>query len=504
MTDMRSVRPVLPQAVSVVNVGLPLFADAVSAQGAQVVSVDWRVPAGGQPEAVAALGRLFGRYAGRIDAANAEVVRRMDTAVPLLTGVRTVAEAVSDLPERTLLHCGPAIGYADAPDPLRRSMRAAAVAEGWAESPEEADGRLSRGEIGLSPANAHRVVVPMATALGAGAPLYVLVNEAGGTTAYAPVSQGPGEVAWFGCDSQAAVARLVFLREVGAPVISQILARTGPLDVLALAAQALAMGDDVHVRTQAATNLLIREWLPYVAELGGPDSAAFARFLAGNHLFFLTLAMGAARSLTEWAAQVPGASIVTAMSRNGTTFGIRLAGSDRWFVAEAPEVGHALYYPGQGPQTSARDIGDSAVLELCGLGAAAAAGSPAVAQLLGGQMRAAAELTERLAAVCAGRSSRFKIPVLDNAGTPLGVDVRKVVELGSTPAVTTGILHRSDGTGQVGAGVAEAPLGCFADALADLDRRLTGSARHGVADRGDHDDATVTSTGGDAARVLDT
>ncbi len=257
----------------------------------------------------------------------------------------------------------------------------------------------------------------------------------------------------------------------------RILARTGPLDVLALAAQALAMGDDVHVRTQAATNLLIREWLPHLVELGGPDSAAFARFLAGNHLFFLTLGMAAARSLTEWAAQVPDASIVTAMSRNGTTFGVRLAGADRWFAAEAPEVGHALYYPGQGPQTSARDIGDSAVLELCGLGAAAAAGSPAVAQLLGGQMGAAAELTGRLAAVCAGRSSRFKIPVLDNTGTPLGVDVRKVVELGITPAVTTGILHRSDGTGQVGAGVAEAPLSCFADALADLDRRLAGLDR---------------------------
>ena len=58
-------------------------------------------------------------------------------------------------------------------------MRAAAVAEGWADDPEQADGRLSRGEIGLSPANAHRVVVPMATALGARAPLYVLTNEAG-------------------------------------------------------------------------------------------------------------------------------------------------------------------------------------------------------------------------------------------------------------------------------------------------------------------------------------
>jgi Protein of unknown function (DUF1116) len=465
----------LPVDVGVVNVGLPLFADAVRDQGVPVVSVGWRVPAGGDPAAVAALGRLYGIHAERVDAANAEALRRLDQGVPLLTGLTTVAAVAPDLPERTLLHCGPPIAYADAPDPLRRSMRAAAVAEGWAAGLENADGLLARGDIGLSPANTHRVVVPMATALGAGAPLYVIQNHAGGTEAYAPISQGPGEVAWFGCASGASIARLVFLRDVAAPVIREILDRAGPLDVLALAAQAVTMGDDVHVRTQAATNLLIREWLPHLTGVGGPDGVAFARFMAGNHLFFLTLAMAAARSLTEWAAQVQDSSIVTTMSRNGTTFGIRLAGSDRWFLDEAPEVGHALYYPGQGPHTSARDIGDSAVLELSGLGAAAAAGSPAVAQLLGGQMREAAGLTGRLAAVCAGRSSRFKIPALDNIGTPLGVDVRKVVELGTTPAVTTGILHRSAGTGQVGAGVAEAPLGCFARALADLDRRLAAS-----------------------------
>jgi Protein of unknown function (DUF1116) len=473
MTEPHSAPLSLPASVGVVNVGLPLFADAIREQGAPVITVDWRVPAGGHPAAVAALGRLYGIHAERIDAANAEVLRRLDQGTPLLTGITTVVDAVPGLPDATLLHCGPAISYADAPDPLRRSMRAAAVAEGWAATAGQADAQLARGEIELSPANAHRVVVPMATALGPSAPLYELVNDAGATTAYAPISQGPGEVAWFGCASEAAIARLVFLREVAAPVIRAIVARTGPLDVLALAAQAVTMGDDVHVRTQAATNLLIREWLPHLAELGGPETAAFARFLAGNHLFFLTLAMGAARSLTEWAAQVPESSIVTTMARNGTTFGIRLAGSGRWFLDEAPEVGHALYYSGQGPQTSARDIGDSAVLELSGLGAAAAAGSPAVAQILGGQMREAADLTQRLAAVCAGRSSRFKIPVLDNIGTPLGVDVRKVVELGSPPAVTTGILHRTAGTGQVGAGVAEAPLGCFADAMTDLDRRLS-------------------------------
>ena len=192
-------------------------------------------------------------------------------------------------------------------------MQAAAVAEGWAAGPAEADELLGRAEIGLSPANAHRVVVPMATALGPTAPLYVAENEA--ATAFAPISQGPGEVAWFGCATDASIARLVFLRDVAAPVIGAVLDRSGPLDVLAIAAQAVAMGDDVHVRTQAATNLLIREWLPHLTAIGGQQATAFARFLSANHLFFLTMAMAAARSLTEWAAQVQGSSIVTGMAR---------------------------------------------------------------------------------------------------------------------------------------------------------------------------------------------
>ena len=379
---------------------------------------------------------------------------------------------------RTLLHCGPAIGYADAPDPLRRSMRAAAVAEGWADSLEQADARLAREEIGLAPANEHAVVVPMATALGPGAPLYVVENQAGGTTGYAPISQGPGEVAWFGVASEASVARLVFLRDVAAPVIGRILDRSGPLDVLSLAAQAVAMGDDVHVRTQAATNLLIRTWLPHLTELGGPDGVAFARFLSANHLFFLTLAMAAARSLTEWAAQVEDASIVTTMARNGTTFGIRLPGSDRWFTADAPEVGHALYYPGQGPQTSARDIGDSAVLELSGLGAAAAAGSPAVAQLLGGDLREAAGLTG-----AARRGVRRAVqPVQDpgcwtTRGPRWGWTSARWWSWASRPRSPPASCTSRRAPARSAPGVAEAPLSCFADALSDLDHRLSALAQ---------------------------
>jgi hypothetical protein len=79
--------------------------------------------------------------------------------------------------------------------------------------------------------------------------------------------------------------------------------------------------------------------------------------------------------------------------------------------------------------------------------------------------------TEDMDRVCVGRSSRFKLPILDFRGTPVGVDVRKVVELGITPKVTTGILHAQEG-GQIGAGVAQGPMACFRDPLLDLDRRL--------------------------------
>jgi hypothetical protein len=195
-------------------------------------------------------------------------------------------------------------------------------------------------------------------------------------------------------------------------------------------------------------------------------------FLAGNYLFFLNLAMAAARATTGWAQDVADSSIVTTMARNGTDFGVKLAGGHDWFLAPAPPVGQAMYYAGFGPETSAADVGDSAVLELIGLGGPAAGGSPSIAAFVGGTMADAVATTEAADRIAAGRSSRFKLALLDFRGTPIGVDARRVVESGQTPKVTTGILHARAGTGQVGAGVATAPLSCFVAALLDLDRRL--------------------------------
>jgi hypothetical protein len=388
--------------------------------------------------------------------------------VPTLVDVATAADVVPAIGSRTLLHCGPAIEWDAVVDPLRRSMRAAAVAEGWATDVEHADRLLAGGDIELSPATDHATVVPMATAMGPSTPVFVVENRVGGTRAYAPINQGPGETAWFGRETAAAIGRLEFLRDVAAPLLREVVAASGPVDVLALAAQGVQIGDDIHMRTQGTTSLLIRNLLPYLADLPRPGGVELARFLSGNHLFFLNLAMAAARSLTLSAEQVPGSSIVTTMCRNGTTFGIRLAGNDTLFVSDAPPVEDAMYYPDYGPDSSAPDIGDSAVLELIGLGGAAAAGSPAVAGFLGGRMSDALAVTEEMALICAGSSSRFQLPTWNYRGTPLGVDARHVVDLGLAPKITTGILHASAGVGQIGAGVATAPLACFRAAVLAL------------------------------------
>lgn len=458
----------LPAEVSVINVGLPLFADALREQGVPVQPVDWRIPAGGDLELVAALEELYGPRSDEIERANAEVVRRLDEGVPQLVDVVATGTALADLPDRTLLHCGPAIDWTEVSDPLRRSMRAVVVAEGWAANIDEADRRLGAGTIGLEPAYRHDTVVPMASAIGPSAPLVVVDNPTGNTRAFAPVNQGPGDTAWFGRDTPAAIARLVFLRQVAGPMLRDVVHETGPIDLWALAAQGVQIGDDVHMRTQGTTSLLVRSILPALAALPDDGRVDFARFLAGNHMFFLNLAMAAAKSVALWAEQVSGSSIVTTMCRNGTTYGIRLAGSEDLFLGPAPPVAEALYYGDYGPESAAKDIGDSAILELVGLGGAAAAGSPAVAGFVGGTMADAVAVTEQMASICAGRSSRFRLPTWDNAGTPLGVDVRRVVETTTPPRITTGILHARSGAGQIGAGVATAPFECFQEAVRAL------------------------------------
>jgi hypothetical protein len=453
--------------VGTINVGLSTFADALRAQGAPVVEVDWRPPAGGDPRALELLIDLWGTHGERIAAGNADAIARIEGSAPRAVTVAPAGDVMPGLRDGVLLHSGPPIEYARVCDPQRRALLAAAVFEGWAPDREEAARLLERDEIALEPGNEHDHVGPMTGVCSPSMPVWVVTDERTGTRAYSTLNEGPGRTLWFGVGDNESIERLRFFRDELGPELVRLLERTGPVDVFGLAAQGVTMGDELHMRSQATGNLLIRELAPAIAAVG---SERCARFIAGNHHFFLNLTMAAAKCASLAATGADGSTVVSLMARNGVEAGIQLAGlPGRWFTAPAAPVEDALLRDGHGATDAALDIGDSAVIECVGLGGMALGAAPAVAAFLGGDAAAAASRTELMAQICVARSERFTIT---GRGTPVGIDARLVVELALTPQITTGVLHASSGAGQIGAGVAHQPLEPFRAAVEALAEAL--------------------------------
>ncbi len=456
------------ERVHAVNVGLESFAAAVRAQGADAVDVDWRPPGGGDPEVVALLRRAWGAHGERIDAANAAALRAIEGCRPCAVAVAPAGEVIAGLEGRTLLHAGPPIAWERACEPQRRALVAACVLEGWAADRDGAAGLLDAGEVALRSGNEHDHVGPMTGVCSPSMPVWVV--EGAGVRAYSTLNEGPGRTLWFGVGDDEALARARFLCDEAGPLLARLVQRTGPIDVFDLAAQGLQMGDELHMRSQAATNLLWRRLLPAFAAEGGEEVAAA---LTANHLFFLNLAMAAAKCASMAAAGTEGSTVATLMARNGTDMALQLAGlPDRWFTAPAAPVQDALLREGFAPEDAALDIGDSAVLECVGLGGMAVAAAPAVAAFFGGGAADAAARSRLMGEICAGRSARFTLPALDHAGSPVGIDARLVVELGIAPQITTGVLHAARDAGQIGAGIAHQPLAPFRAALTALVEEL--------------------------------
>jgi len=175
--------------------------------------------------------------------------------------------------------------------------------------------------------------------------------------------------------------------------------------------------------------------------------------------------------IVDAAHGVPGSSLVTAMSRNGVRFGIRLSGTgEQWFEAPSPVVG-GLYFPSYGPEHAAPDMGDSSITETAGLGGFAMATAPAIVQFVGGTPQDAVANTREMRHITLGRNNAFTLPAMNFSGTPAGIDARRVLDTNITPIINTGIAHKEAGVGQIGAGITRAPLECFTQAIIALASR---------------------------------
>jgi Protein of unknown function (DUF1116) len=467
---MAAERGLLDDPLGAVVVGPELFASALAAQSVPVRRVDWRPPEGA--DALASLWR------DDVDAANRVAVDRVLAAHQILVDVRPAIDVVPGMTRDTVLHAGPPITWDRMSGPMRGGIVGALIYEGLATAWEDAEHLVTRGGVRFDSCHHHATVGPMAGATTASMPVMVVENRHAGNVAYSILNEGLGKVLRYGAYAPDVIDRLRWFRDVVGPALGEVVRRVGGVDLRAMIAQAVQMGDECHNRNRAASALLIKALAPEIAalDLAAAERSRILAFMASNEHLFLNVGMAACKAAMDPAHGVPHSTLVTAMARNGTEFGIRVSSlGDQWFTGPAG-MPQGLYFPGFGPGDANPDIGDSAITETAGLGGFAMGGAPAVVQFVGGTPADALAYTKLMYEITLAESAAYRLPTLDFRGTPTGIDVRLVAQTGILPQIDTGMAHREPGIGQVGAGLVKPPRLCFDRALEALVRARAGAA----------------------------
>ena len=408
-----------------------------------------------------------------IEKANSYVVERFMEARPVALTMARALDVVPGLHENMYLHAGPPITWERMCGPTKGAVMGALIYEGMAKDEKEAEALAASGKIEFAPCHHYHAVGPMAGVVSPHMPVFIIENKAFGNKAYCTMNEGLGKVLRYGGMGPDVYERLHWMQDVLYPTLKRAL-DTIPdgIDIKALIAQALHMGDECHNRNRAGTSLFLRAIAPALARTNTDNEtlAKVLEFIDKNDHFFLNLSMPAGKAALEPAEGVEGSTIVTVMARNGTDFGIRIASMpDKWFTAPAPMV-EGLYFPGFSEKDANPDIGDSTITETAGYGGFAMAAAPAIVQFVGGTPQMAIENTLEMYEITYSEHEGFTIPVLNFRGTPLGMDIRKIMETGILPKINTGIAHKEPGIGGVGAGILRAPEKCFKDAFEEFSK----------------------------------
>lgn len=400
----------------------------------------------------------------RIQTANEEALRRILAADPILVDVAPASEAIPGMRDRLILHAGPPVGW----ERMCGAQRGAAIGmclfEGWAETPDQAGRMLRDGEIALEPAHSHGAVGPMAGTITRNMWVWVVENRAFGNRAFCRQVESFQQFGDFNPD---AIVPLRTWRDVWGPALGAAVRTMGGIPLKPLIAKALLMGDEMSNRVVASSSLFANTVAPVLAYCGlSKNEVVSTLHYAGNHPFlFLGISMAAAKASLDPARGIPASSVVTAMARNGTDFGIQVSGLEgEWFTAPAPRV-DGLLMPGWKEEDAGLDMGDSAITETAGWGGFAIGGAPGILRFTGGTAAQALAFSREMRSITVGRSPDYLLPALDFEGTAVGIDIREAVELNRAPVIDTAIAHREPGHGALGGGIVRPPLECFTRAL---------------------------------------
>ena len=475
---MSKINELFNQELKIINVGSPNFKEELASQGVEVIDLDWQPPAGGKVELIDALDKLS-KHQTKISEANKKVVEILKTSQARLVDIDKAINVVPGMKKNLILHAGPPVEWKDMAGPMQGAVIGALIYEDLAENEDDARELAASGEIEFAPCHEHSSVGPMAGIISASMPVHIVENTKYDNKAYCTVNEGLGKVLRFGAFSEEVIERLKFIENIYAPALKKALslAEEG-IDLKAIISQALHMGDDGHNRNNASTSLFFRKIVPYFlkADLDKDVLEKSINFIKDNDHYFLNLSMPTCKVAVDAAHGVDNSTIVTAMSRNGVEFGLKISSmdEDQWFTGPAKMV-KGLLFPGYTEEDASPDIGDSTIAETMGLGGFVMGGAPAIVQFVGGTVDDAINYSKQMYEITEGENNNFSIPTLNFRGSPIGIDVMKVIESGRLPIINTGMAHKLAGVGQVGAGIVNPPVECFEKAIIELSNKISGS-----------------------------
>ena len=322
----------------------------------------------------------------KIQSANKKAVQEMIKAEPEWIDVRPAIEVIPGMTKTTILHAGPPIEWDRMCGPVKGAIAGALMLERLAGSEKQAYELAASGDITFDACHNHNAVGPMAGIISPSMPVFVVKNKIHGNFAYCCLNEGRGKVLRYGGLGDEVTKRLKWMGEVLGPALQAGIKDAGKFNIKQILAEALHMGDDLHNRYKAASALFVTRIAAHI--IAGVKDRKVAKeviaFIAANDYTYLNIAMPGMKAMADAGDNVEYSTVVTALSRNGTDFGIRVSGlPGQWFTSPAPQV-DALYFPGYGADEANPDMGDSSIAETMGFGGFAAAASPVVVQFVGG------------------------------------------------------------------------------------------------------------------------
>ena len=384
------------------------------------------------------------KIADKINQANDIVIDILQKNDPYWVGVRPAIECVPDMREGLILHSGPEIEWDEMSETQRQGGINGVLFEGYAKTREDAEHLLKTGEITFASGNDYHIVVPGSGIATPSMVMNIVEDRNSGVRGFCAPFEGPnrGGLAGWGVYNEAIDKHLHNMSDVIGPAITRML-------------------------EEACGLILTNELAKMIFDtksMNDDEKRQVMDLIFGTVRFFHPLGMASAMSGLEAARHVPYSTVVTAMEGNGVTYGIKVAGlGNQWFTAPAPRLEGEYVAADIKVEDVLPWIGDSCMLEACGLGGSAAAAAPAVMRSQGLSWMDGIERSRLTEEITLARHESYLVPALDYQGTPLGIDIRKVLRTGIEPVIHGGIISKSGK--RLGAGVAHVPMKCFEGAI---------------------------------------